>query len=99
MDGEAGYIPKSLDAQERFLWWEIDQAIIAIMFVGMGVISGSMLTGIVVGGVAAWQYGRLKTGKHHKFAIHALYWWFPSGSLSFVKLKAMPPSDVRSFLG
>ena len=45
---ENGYIPKSLDAQERFLWWEMDQAVIAIMLISMGVISGSMLMGIAL---------------------------------------------------
>lgn len=94
---ETGYIPKSLDAQERFLWWEMDQAIVAIMLIGMGVVAGSMLLGIVLGSLAAWQYGRLKAGKHPKFAVHALYWWLPSGL--FVKPHATPPSDQRYFLG
>ena len=60
---ETGYIPKALDAQERFLWWEMDQAVIAIMLISMGVIAGSMLTGMVMGATAAWQYGRMKAGK------------------------------------
>jgi conjugal transfer pilus assembly protein TraL len=94
---ETGYIPKALDAQERFLWWEMDQAVIAIMLISMGVIAGSMLTGMVMGAAAAWQYGRMKAGKHPKFAAHALYWWFPSGL--FLKLRATPPSDQRYFLG
>jgi conjugal transfer pilus assembly protein TraL len=94
---ETGYIPKSLDAQERFLWWEMDQAIIAIMLLGMGVISGSMLVGMGLGALAAWQYGRLKAGKHPKFAVHALYWWLPN--CLFVMLRATPPSDQRYFLG
>jgi conjugal transfer pilus assembly protein TraL len=94
---ETGYIPKSLDAQERFLWWEMDQAIIAIMLLGMGVISGSMLVGMGLGALAAWQYGRLKAGKHPKFAVHALYWWLPNRL--FVMLRATPPSDQRYFLG
>lgn len=94
---ETGYIPKSLDAQERFLWWEMDQAIIAIMLVGMGVIAGAMLIGLAAGAVAAWQYGRLKAGRHPKFAVHAMYWWLPSGL--FVKPRVTPPSNVRYFLG
>jgi len=94
---ETGYIPKSLDAQERFLWWEMDQAIIAIMLLGMGVVSGSMLAGMGLGALAAWQYGRLKAGKHPKFAVHALYWWLPNHL--FVKLRATPQSDQRYFLG
>ena len=94
---ETGYIPKSLDAQERFLWWEMDQAILAIMLLGMGVIAGSMLLGMALGAATAWQYGRLKAGKHPKFAVHALYWWLPSGW--FVKPRETPPSDQRYFLG
>ncbi|MDP1573080.1 MAG: type IV conjugative transfer system protein TraL [Pseudomonadota bacterium] len=94
---ETGYIPKALDAQERFLWWEMDQAIIALLLVGIGVSSGQMLMGIALGALAAWQYGRLKAGKHPKFAVHALYWWFPSGLL--LKPQATPPSDQRYFLG
>jgi conjugal transfer pilus assembly protein TraL len=94
---ETGYIPKSLDAQERFLWWEMDQAIIALLLIGMGVVAGAMLAGIGLGSLAAWQYGRLKAGKHPKFAVHALYWWLPSGI--FVKTRATPPSDQRYFLG
>ena len=94
---ETGYIPKSLDAQERFLWWEMDQAIIAITLISIGVISGSMLIGLCAGAGAAWQYGRMKAGKHPKFAVHALYWWFPSRL--FLKLRTTPSSDMRHFLG
>lgn len=97
MDGETGYIPKSLDTQERFLWWEMDQMIIAMLLIGMGTISGAMLSGMVAGAVSAWQYGRFKAGKHPRFAVHALYWWFPGGI--FVKPAATPPSDQRYFLG
>lgn len=66
---EIGYIPKSLEAQERFLWWDFDQAILFILVMGMGVVSGAMVAGMVFGGLVAWQYGRLKTGKHPKFEV------------------------------
>jgi conjugal transfer pilus assembly protein TraL len=75
----------------------MDQAIIAIILIGMGVISGSMFLGMAAGVFAAWQYGRLKAGKHPKFAVHALYWWLPSGV--FVKPRVTPPSSQRYFLG
>ncbi|MGK0674779.1 MAG: type IV conjugative transfer system protein TraL [Halothiobacillaceae bacterium] len=41
--------------------------------------------------------GRLKAGRHPKFAVHAMYWWLPSGL--FVKPRVTPPSSVRYFLG
>lgn len=51
---EIGYIPKSLEAQERFLWWDFDQAILFLLVMGMGVVSGAMVAGMVFGGVVAW---------------------------------------------
>ena len=94
---ETGYIPKSLDAPERFLWWDMDQAVLALTLIAMGVIAGSLIGGLALGTLTAWQYGRLKAGKHPKFAIHALYWWLPGGL--FVKPSATPPSDKRYFIG
>lgn len=97
MDNEVGAIPKTLDAQERFLWWEIDQAILALTLTGMGVIAGAMLLGMGVGALIAWQYGKFKAGKHPRFAVHAMYWWLPSSL--FVKPLTTPPSHKRHFLG
>jgi len=94
---EIGYIPRTLDKQERFLLWEIDQFIIAVMIIGVGVASGMMAGGMILGSVAAWQYGKLKVGKHPKFAVHTLYWWLPSGL--FTKTAITPPSHLRYFLG
>lgn len=94
---ETGYIPRTLDKQEKFLLWDIDQFIIAILLIGVGVTIGALISGMVAGSVAAWQYGRLKAGKHPKFATHSLYWWLPSGL--FVKTAVTPPSYRRYFLG
>ncbi len=94
---EIGYIPRTLDKLEQFLFWEVDQFIIAVMIIGVGVSSGMMVSGLICGSAAAWQYGKLKAGKHPKFAIHSLYWWLPSRIL--FKTNVTPPSDLRYFLG
>ena len=94
---ETGYIPKSLEAQERFLWWDFDQAIVFLLVLGTGVVAGSLFAGMLCGALLAWQYGRLKTGKHPKFALHALYWWLPSGLIG--RVRATPASHHRFFLG
>lgn len=95
---ETGYIPKYLDAKEKFIFWEMDQAIIGLLVMGMGVLAGAMLTGMVIGGWVAWQYGKLKAGKHPDFAVHMMYWWLPP-SIPFRPTKVTPPSDQRYFLG
>jgi conjugal transfer pilus assembly protein TraL len=95
---EAGYIPKYLDAQEKFIFWDFDQAVLALLLMGFGATMGALITGMVVGGFTAWQYGRIKAGKHPRFAMHLMYWWLPP-SFGFVRRKTTPPSDMRYFLG
>jgi conjugal transfer pilus assembly protein TraL len=94
---ETGYIPKSLEAQERFLWWDFDQAILFLLVMGMGVVVRRHAGRHGFRALVAWQYGRLKTGKHPKFALHALYWWLPSWIV--IRARATPPSHHRFFLG
>lgn len=98
MHDETGYIPKYLDAQERFIFWDMDQAVIGLLVMGLGIGAGAMLSGMVAGGVIAWQYGRLKAGKHPRFAVHLMYWWLPP-AIAITKPKVTPPSDQRYFLG
>lgn len=98
MHDETGYIPKYLDSQERFIFWDMDQAIIGLLVMGMGVAAGAMLSGMVAGAYLAWQYGRVKAGKHPRFAVHLMYWWLPP-SIAITKPKVTPPSDQRYFLG
>ncbi|NCN88601.1 MAG: type IV conjugative transfer system protein TraL [Gallionella sp.] len=92
-----GYIPQTLDKPEQFLFFDVDQFIIATSIVGVGISIGSMVGGLIAGVVTARQYGKLKSGKHPKFAVHLLYWWLPNQFLS--KTEATPPSHIRYFLG
>jgi conjugal transfer pilus assembly protein TraL len=85
---QIGYIPRTLDKLEQFLFWEADQFIIAVMIIGVGVSSGMMVGGLLCGFAAAW---------HSKFAVHSLYWWLPSKML--FKTNVIPTSDIRYFLG
>ncbi len=96
-ENSIGYIPRTLDKLERFLIWEIDQALIALIFIGMGAAAGLLFVGIVSGGAIAWSYGKIRAGKHAKFALHFMYWWFPSDML--MKTHVTPPSHLRYFLG
>jgi len=67
-----GYIPQTLDKPEQFLFFDVDQFIIATSIVGVGISIGSMVGGLIAGVVTARQYGKLKSGKHPKFAVHLL---------------------------
>ncbi len=94
---EHGYIPRTLDLQEKFFLWDADQFIAAVLIMGFGVTAGMMISGIVGGVVAAYQYGKFKAGKHPRFAVHAMYWWLPSSIA--IKTRFTPESHKRYFLG
>ena len=42
---EPGYIPRTLDQQEKFFFLEADQFILAVLIIGLGVSLGMMLSG------------------------------------------------------
>lgn len=94
---EQAVIPRRLDDPPRFLWWEFDQAILFILLFGLGITSGFIGTGAVVGGSLSYFYGRLKSGKHPRFAVHLMYWYLPSDKI--LSLKVTPPSHYREFIG
>ena len=61
---------------------------VPVSYTHLDVYKRQMFTGMCLGVLVAWQYGRTKAGKHPKFAVHALYWWLPSDL--FVTTKATP---------
>lgn len=95
-DNKKYLIPQTLDDVPKFLWWDIDQALLVITFTGFGMTTGNMAAGAVVGMFCGWLYGRSKAGKHKRFAIHLLYWYLPREFLSF---KRTPPSHQREYVG
>lgn len=89
-------IPRTLDDAAKFLWWDIDQALLVFTFIVLGMLVDSMMGGIITGILMGWSYGKMKSGKHKAFAIHAMYWYLPSEFMSF---KRTPPSHHREFIG
>lgn len=97
MDEYVGYIPRTLDQPEKFFLWEIDQFVLMVLICGVGITMGMMLSAMFIGVATAYGYGKLKSGKHPKFATHLMYWWLPSAISP--KMQITPPSDYRYFLG
>jgi conjugal transfer pilus assembly protein TraL len=88
------YIPRHLDNSGKFLWWDLDVAGVGMlgMLVGMG--TGHVLLGVILGIGLAYGYGRIKAGKHPGVAAHLMYWWFGQP-----QTKDLPPSHLRELNG
>lgn len=79
---EMRYIPKYLNAQPQFLWWEADEAMIGLSAIILGRVIDKMLIFLVIGFILVKIYSKLKNAKQEGFMIHTLY------SLGLVQFKS-----------
>lgn len=90
-------IPLTHDDPPKMLLWDFDLAIIFMVGVVFGIISGFLLMGVVVGVWGARWYSKKKAGKHKMYVVHVMYWFLPS-ELVF-PFPTLPPSSTREFIG
>jgi conjugal transfer pilus assembly protein TraL len=87
-------IPQHLDDPPRFLFWDLDEAMLFMLALIAGMLMQTLFIGIAVGIVLVLLYGKAKSGRHRAFAIHLMYWYLPVG-LGF---KRTPPSYIREYI-
>lgn len=89
------YVPQTLDDAARFLIWDFDVAMVFIVCLGIGIMSGYPLTSAAIGIVAAWYFSKSKSGRNKGYGLHLIYWYMPA----FMTVKRAPPSCIRHFIG
>lgn len=95
MDDRKLLIPRTLDAPPRFFFWDFDIALVFLVLLGFGILSGQVLIGGLVGMIGAAIFQRAKSGEHPGYLLHLLYWHLPVG----IALRRTPPSFERDFTG
>lgn len=88
------YIPRRLDDQPKFLFWDWDVAMVAFMGIFVGIYGGFIWFGVAAGIGLAAGWSRLKAGKHPGMAAHVMYWF-----TGLPKLKELPASHVKELIG
>jgi len=73
MNDNKKYIPKYLNAQIQFLWWELDEMIVLIIFMTLGIITNHTYVGVLIGFVIMQLYTKIKTAKQPGYFKHLLY--------------------------
>jgi conjugal transfer pilus assembly protein TraL len=94
MDETQLAIPRHLDDPPRFLFWDLDEAILFMLALVLGLMLDLVFPGVAAGLALALAYGRAKSGRHRAFALHLAYWYLPV-TLGFQRT---PPSCVRVFV-
>lgn len=90
----AHVIPLTLDSPDKFLLWDKDVAGVFIACMMLGIYIEWTVTGVLVGGLAAYGYKRIKSGKHPGLSAHLLYW-----VCGLLRLDVGAPSHVREYNG
>lgn len=93
---EAFYIPRQLDEPERLLFWSFDEAAFMIFPMGIGIMTGHILMGMILGALSFYLWKRVKGTGQVNLAIYGVYWYLPSFISS---MRFTPPSYKRFYLG
>lgn len=87
-------MPTRLDAPAKFLFWDLDQALIVGTFFSLGIISKQLISLTAIGLGLSWLWQKFKSGKHPWFLLHGFKWFLPLGR----KSKRVPDTSFREFL-
>ncbi len=87
-------IPQHLDDPPRFLFWDLDEAILFMLALVLGLMVDLVFIGGATGVALVLAYGKAKSGRHRAYALHLMYWHLPV-TLGF---RRTPPSWIREFI-
>lgn len=87
-------VASGLDDPPRFLLWSADLVCIVLVFVFCGALVNYMMSGTVLGFLAAFAWHRLSATEGQGFALAVVYW--TTGLATFVRT---PKSHLRHFVG
>lgn len=96
MQNDSHTIPTRLDDKPKFLFFDYDVAIVALMpcVIGISISQFFGLVGLFVGCILAVGYKSFKSGKHAGVLTHLIFWKTGTPTPS-----SMPKSHQRNFLG
>lgn len=89
-------IPRYLDEPERVLFWTMDELLILLVPIFVGIACDFAALGLFVGIAGVALYSRLKARIGEHFFSGVLYWYLPPWLSRF---KATPPSYIREYIG
>ena len=93
-DVEPYYIPRHLDDPERWLFFTLDEALVIVGPILLGIIFHMFELGIVLSVVGYVAFKKFKGSEQANVAAYGVYWYFPAFGL-----KGTPPSCVRRYVG
>ena len=85
-------IPKHLNSKPQFLWWEVDDIAIFLIFLVIGLITNYLLIALLIGVFATWLKVKSKDTFVKGYFGHMLHW------MGLVEKRKMPPGHIRRII-
>lgn len=86
-------IPRYIDEPPQILWWEMDEAVVVMLCMILGIAINKMIHLTIVGLVAGYLIGKMKNTKQEGY-LHHLAWWH---GIPTFDIKDIPHSHIREF--
>lgn len=67
--------PRYNDVPPRFLFFQVDQTIVAATSIAFGAVTKTLLVSMIVGIVLAWLVGRWRESRPDGYLAHMLIWY------------------------
>lgn len=96
MSDNSTYLPTYLDEPERIAIWTMDEALVLLFPIFMGMMLGYALVGFIIGAVGLTGYSRIRSKLGHHLLPGLIYWYLP---ITFSRFVATPPSYIREYVG
>jgi len=90
-------LPRYLDEPERFLCWTVDEAMVMLMPMVLGLLFHHSGLGLIVGLVSFASYHHTKNCTQGFYTVKGFFYWH--GLLRSRRWRALPPSWVREVIG
>lgn len=89
------YIPKMLDEPFRIYLLTIDEFILLVIPVVLGLFFDQTIIGFILGISGLLLIKKFKGEQGHFYLMHLAYWYMPD----IVRFKTTPPSYIREYIG
>ncbi|MAZ40097.1 MAG: type IV conjugative transfer system protein TraL [Legionellales bacterium] len=91
------YVPKYLDEKERLFFWTMDEALVLLGVMFLGVYTNNIISSIIAAFVLQTLYSKIKKQMDLTVLSHLMYWLLPTKLLNF--LKKVPDASIKEYIG
>lgn len=72
-------IPRYIDSQPQFFFWEIDEVAIVVVCMGVGILFEVLGPLLIASFLLTWQFRKFKMARMEGILMHMMFWFTGMG--------------------